>query len=94
MVDKLRKFGELLWLNKERLILVAMVVILCYQVYTVVYPNEKPHTKPPLPPKAGPTGPPLAARSFTYSVANPGTYQYVCVLHLPSGMAGKLTVSP
>jgi plastocyanin len=46
-----------------------------------------------LPPKAGPTGPPLAARSYTYSVADPGTYEYVCVLHLPSGMAAELDVS-
>ena len=46
-----------------------------------------------LPPKGGPTGPPLAARSYTYSVADPGTYEYVCVLHLSSGMAAELDVS-
>lgn len=63
MVDKLRKFGEMLWLNKERMILVAMLAILCYQVYEVVYPDERPRgtipkrpgdadvaTKPPQPP--------------------------------------------
>jgi plastocyanin len=46
-----------------------------------------------LPPKGGTTGPPLAARSYTYSVADPGRYEYVCVLHLPSGMAAELDVS-
>jgi len=80
MVDKLRKFGELLWLNKERLILVAMVVILCYQVYTVVYPNEKPHTKPPLPPKAGPGDAPQppspdSAPTLTFSGDYKSVYQ-------------------
>ena len=41
MVDKLRKIGELLWLNKERLILVAMVAVLCFQVYKVLNPEVK-----------------------------------------------------
>lgn len=52
MVDKLRKFGEMLWLNKERFILVAMVAILCFQVYKVLYPDDKPSGVTPLPPKA------------------------------------------
>jgi plastocyanin len=42
-----------------------------------------------LPPKTK-QGPPLAARSYTYSVPAPGKYTYVCVLHLPSGMAGEI----
>jgi plastocyanin len=46
-----------------------------------------------LPPEAGSSGPPIAARSYTYSVADPGTYEYVCVLHVPSGMAAELDVS-
>ena len=43
-----------------------------------------------LPPNTGATGAPLAARSYTYSVPDPGKYEYVCVLHLPSGMAAEL----
>jgi plastocyanin len=42
-----------------------------------------------LPPKTK-QGPALAARSYTYDVPAPGKYTYVCVLHLPSGMAGEI----
>lgn len=54
MVDKLRKFGELLWLNKERFILVVMVGILCFQVYKVLYPEQKAAAAPPREPQAAP----------------------------------------
>lgn len=47
-----------------------------------------------LPPNAPPgAGPPLAARSYTYVVPTTGTYAYVCLLHVGSGMAGTITVS-
>lgn len=46
-----------------------------------------------LPPNVGTSGPPLAARSYTYDVKDPGKYQYVCVLHLPSGMAAVIDAS-
>jgi plastocyanin len=42
-----------------------------------------------LPPKSK-QGPPLSARSYTYTVPAPGKYQYVCVLHLASGMAAEI----
>jgi plastocyanin len=42
-----------------------------------------------LPPKI-PGGPPLAARSFSFDVPDAGTFEYACVLHLPSGMAGEV----
>jgi plastocyanin len=42
-----------------------------------------------LPPKTK-QGPAVAARSYTYDVPAPGKYTYVCVLHLPSGMAGEI----
>lgn len=45
-----------------------------------------------LPPKSK-QGPPLSARSYTYSVPAPGKYEYVCVLHLPSGMAAEIDAS-
>jgi plastocyanin len=45
-----------------------------------------------LPPKSK-GGPPVAARSFTFSVPAAGTYEYACVLHLPSGMAGEIDAS-
>ena len=72
MVDKLRKFGEMLWLNKERLILVAMVAILCFQVYKVVYPVEKLQGETPRPPKQAPGDakqPPPPADSPTITFA-------------------------
>jgi plastocyanin len=43
-----------------------------------------------LPPNTGASGAPLAARSYTYTVPDPGRYEYSCVLHLPSGMAAEL----
>jgi len=35
-------------------------------------------------------GPPLAARSFTFDVPDAGKFEYACVLHLGSGMAGEI----
>jgi plastocyanin len=47
-----------------------------------------------LPPNAPPgAGPPLAARSFSFTVPDPGTYSYVCLLHAPSGMVGEITAT-
>ena len=47
-----------------------------------------------LPPNAPPgSGPPEAARSFTFSVPIAGEYQYVCIYHAPSGMAGAIKAS-
>jgi plastocyanin len=44
-----------------------------------------------LPPNAPPgAGPPEAARSFTFSVPTAGEYQYICIYHAPSGMAGMI----
>jgi len=45
-----------------------------------------------LPPKTK-QGPAVAARSYTYDVPAPGKYTSVCVLHLPSGMAGEIDAS-
>jgi plastocyanin len=42
-----------------------------------------------LPPKTK-QGPTKAARSYTYDVPTPGQYEYVCVLHLASGMAAEI----
>ena len=47
-----------------------------------------------LPPNAPPgAGPPAAARSFTFSVPTAGDYQYICIFHAPSGMAGMIKAS-
>jgi plastocyanin len=47
-----------------------------------------------LPPNAPPgAGPPEAARSFTFSVPTAGDYQYICIFHAPSGMAGAIRAS-
>jgi plastocyanin len=32
-------------------------------------------------------------QSYTFSFPNPGTYTYVCVVHAPEGMFGKVTVT-
>ncbi len=42
MVDKLQKAGAWLWYNKERMVLVIMVVIFGYRVYRVVTPPPAP----------------------------------------------------
>ena len=47
-----------------------------------------------LPPGQVPDAPPLAARSFSYTAGSPGKYEYECVLHVASGMAGVVRVTP
>lgn len=39
------------------------------------------------------SGPPIAARTFSFEVPEPGDYNYVCLLHLPSGMTGSISVT-
>jgi plastocyanin len=47
-----------------------------------------------LPPNAPPNAaPPLAVRSFTFTVPATGQYAYVCLLHVTSGMAGVINVA-
>jgi plastocyanin len=46
-----------------------------------------------VPPNAPPSPPPLSARSFTFVVPAAGTYSYVCIFHVGSGMAGVLNVT-
>jgi plastocyanin len=47
-----------------------------------------------LPPNSPPgAGPPEAARSFSFTVPEPGTYPYVCLFHAPSEMVGEITVT-
>ena len=47
-----------------------------------------------LPPAAPPTSPPpLVARQFSFVVPAAGTYKYICVFHVPSGMAGSIVAS-
>jgi plastocyanin len=47
-----------------------------------------------LPPNAPPgSGPPEAARSFSFTVGEAGEYGYICILHSPSGMTGTVSVT-
>jgi plastocyanin len=47
-----------------------------------------------LPPNAPPgAGPPEQARSFTYVAGTAGAYSFVCILHVPSGMAGAFVIT-
>lgn len=47
-----------------------------------------------LPPNAPPgAGPPEAARSFSFVVKAAGNYSFICIFHIPSGMAGALKVA-
>ena len=47
-----------------------------------------------LPPDAPPgEGPPLGARSFSFTIAKAGDYPYVCILHAPSNMVGTISAS-
>ncbi|MBI2432632.1 MAG: hypothetical protein HYV26_07165 [Candidatus Hydrogenedentes bacterium] len=51
MVDKLRKIAAWVWLNKERMVLLIAVGILCYRVYEVIFPPPPEEPKPTNPPK-------------------------------------------
>ena len=47
-----------------------------------------------LPPNSPPgEGPPEAARSYSFTVPEPGTYSYVCLFHAPSEMVGQITAT-
>ena len=47
-----------------------------------------------LPPNAPPgSGPPEAARTFSFVVPTAGTYSYVCILHVSSQMVGTITAA-
>ncbi|HEX2149900.1 MAG TPA: plastocyanin/azurin family copper-binding protein [Actinomycetota bacterium] len=47
-----------------------------------------------LPPNSPPgSGPPIAARTFSFEVPEVGDYLYVCLLHLASGMTGSISVT-
>lgn len=47
-----------------------------------------------LPPNFPPgNGPPEQARTFTFTAPAAGTFNYVCILHSPSGMVGTITVA-
>lgn len=47
-----------------------------------------------VPPNAPPgSGPPEAARTYSYVVKTAGTYNYICIFHVPSGMAGAIKVA-
>lgn len=39
-MDKLRKIGEWMWQNKERLVLAVLIAFFCYRLYGVVYPEK------------------------------------------------------
>jgi plastocyanin len=43
-----------------------------------------------LPPNVGP---PIEARTFSFTVPDPGTYAYVCIFHAPSEMVGVITAT-
>jgi hypothetical protein len=64
-VEKLRKIGERLWYNKERMVLAILVVVLGWNVYKVVNPptgEKPPDYRPPsgaLPPDWRPVEVPL-----------------------------------
>lgn len=49
-MDKLRKIGSWFWYNKERMVLIIMVIVLAYRVYGVISPAEPPSWSPiPIP---------------------------------------------
>jgi hypothetical protein len=77
-VNRIRKIGNWLWLNKERLVLAVMVCFLVLRVYQVVSPQEAGPTARPyplpgkeLPPDSPPPGlppaPPPAPRTADWS---------------------------
>lgn len=80
-MNKLRKLGTWLWRSKERMLLAVVVVILCYQVWTllhweplVVDPIPEPRREPPAdwpgPPKPVITPVPPVRPSYEALVLN------------------------
>jgi hypothetical protein len=49
-MEKLRKLFERLWYSKERIVLAVMVLLLCWNVYRVVYPAKMPEPPAHRPP--------------------------------------------
>ena len=45
-MDKVRKLAERVWYNKERIVFVIMLGVLCWHVYRVRYPAEVPPETP------------------------------------------------
>lgn len=46
-LDKVRKIGQWLWLNKERIVLGVMIAVFAYRVYVVAYPQDTIEQLPP-----------------------------------------------
>jgi len=75
VVDRLRKVGLVLWLNKERLVLFVMVCVLVFQVYKVIFPDEKPMgAAPQLPRPHDPDVIPIPMPSPRPAPSLPGDY--------------------
>lgn len=64
-----------------------------------VMPAGGPYSSGQVPPNVLPgaaqpgAGPPAEARSFTFTMPQPGSYEYVCIFHAASGMVGTITVA-
>ncbi|MBN2311746.1 MAG: hypothetical protein JXR94_22395 [Candidatus Hydrogenedentes bacterium] len=56
-MEKLHKIGTWVWLNKEKVVLVVLILVFCYRVYKVVDPEEAAPLDIPKAPKALPSGP-------------------------------------
>jgi len=41
-MDKLRKIGLLIWNNKERMVLIVMLIVFGYRVYQIFFPPPPP----------------------------------------------------
>lgn len=50
-MDKLQKIGAWIWWNKERMVLLAIIMVLAYRVYVVAFPPEPEPMLPPAPPR-------------------------------------------
>lgn len=51
MIDRIRKAAFWVWQNKERMVLLVMLGVLCYQVYSVFNPPAPPIERTLMPPK-------------------------------------------
>lgn len=49
-MDKLRKIGTWVWLNVEKIFLVALIILLGFRVYKVFNPDKPEDWNPPMPP--------------------------------------------
>jgi hypothetical protein len=76
-VDKIRKFGAWLWLNKERMVFGVLALVLCFRVYVVIEGSEPEEEGPVfVPPDSSGPVPDIVGHPPPIPVVKPGAPLY------------------